>query len=181
MSGNHWWHNEPTAEDLIVHAAQRKFRERQRMTDKPSYRIHQENDDWIITEISLDHNRALREFRITGPTKDKIRLTFEHATGHNPSIPKPDLAAACLALAPDHLTITEIVDYLVAQIPKPPKFTPQEIQARIDALEGKLATVRSEYTDVLRQANMTSVAVTNLSNQINIIMNGVSTLRKGLK
>ncbi len=151
------------------------------MTDKPSYRIHQENDDWIITEISPDFSRALREFRITGPTKDKIRLTFEHITKNDPSIPKPDLAAACLALAPDHLTITEIVDYLVAQIPEPPKFGPKEIQARIDELERKLATVRSEYTEVLRQANATSVAVTNLSNQINIIMNDIGTLKKGFK
>lgn len=150
------------------------------MSDKPSYRIHQENDDWIITEISPDYTRALREFRITGATKDKIRLAFAHAIRHDPSVPAPDLAAACIALAPDHLTITEIVDYLVAQIPEP-KFSPKEIQARIEALEGKLATVRSEYTEVLRQANMTSVAVTNLSNQINIIMNDIGTLKKGLK
>lgn len=177
MSGNHWWRNKPTPEDITIHQIQR----RQAMTTKPSYRIHQENDDWIITEISPDYTRALREFRVTGPTKDKIRLTFEHATKHDPSIPKPDLAAACIALAPDHLTITEIVDYLVAQIPPPPKFSPQEIQARIDALEKKLAAVRSEYTEVLRQNNACSVAITNLSNQINIIMNDVSTLKAGLK
>lgn len=151
------------------------------MTDKPSYRIHQENDDWIITEISPDFSRALREFRITGPTKDKIRLTFEHITKNDPSIPKPDLAAACLALAPDHLTITEIVDYLVAQIPEPPKPGPTEIIRRIDELEKKLAAVRSEYTEVLRANNACSVAITNLSNQINIIMHDVSTLKAGLK
>jgi hypothetical protein len=151
------------------------------MTDKPSYRIHQENDDWIITEISPDFSRALREFRITGPTKDKIRLTFEHITKNDPSIPKPDLAAACLALAPDHLTITEIVDYLVAQIPEAAKLSPVEIMSRIDEFEKKLAAVRSEYTEVLRQNNACSVAISNLSNQLTIIMNGVSTLRKGLK
>lgn len=151
------------------------------MSDKPSYRIHQENDDWIITEISPNYGRALPEYRITGPMKDKIRLTFEHATRNSPIVvPAPDLAAACLALAPDHLTLTEIVDYLVAQIPEP-KFGPKEIQARIDALEKKLAAVRSEYTEVLRQNNACSVAITNLSNQINIIMNDVSTLKAGLK
>ena len=150
------------------------------MTNKPSYRIHQENDDWIITEISPNYDGARPEYRITGPTKDKIRLTFEHAIRHDPSVPAPDLAAACIALAPDHLTIKEIVDYLVAQIP-PPKFGPREIQARIDALEQKLATARSEYTEVLRQNNACSVAITNLSNQINIIMNDVSTLKAGLK
>lgn len=149
------------------------------MTDKPKYEYRQENDDLYIIERMTNPNSAQREFRIDGSMRDVIRA--EYFKRINPDITQPDIIAACLALAPDHLTITEIVDYLVAQIPPPPKFSPQEIQARIDALEKKLAAVRSEYTEVLRQNNACSVAITNLSNQINIIMNDVSTLKAGLK
>lgn len=151
------------------------------MTDKPKYEYRQENDDLYIIECRTNHNTAQREFRIDGMMRDVIRAEYLKRTIGNPNTIQPDIIAACLALAPDHLTITEIVDYLVAQIPPPPKFSPQEIQARIDALEKKLAAVRSEYTEVLRQANATSVAVTDLSNKINNIMGGVSTLKAGLK
>lgn len=149
------------------------------MTEKPKYEYRQENDDLYIIECTTNYNSAQREFRIDGRLRDAIRA--EYFKRISPNIDQPDIIAACIALAPDHLTLTEIVDYLVAQIPPPPKFSPQEIQARIDALEKKLATARSEYTEVLRQNNACSVAITNLSNQINIIMNDVSTLKAGLK
>lgn len=153
-------------------------KEKEAMTEKPKYEYRQENDDLYIIECTTNYNSAQKEFRISGSLRDVIRA--EYFKRISPNIDQPDIIAACLALAPDHLTLTEIVDYLVAQIPEP-KFGPKEIQARIDALEGKLAAVRSEYTEVLRANNACSVAVTSLSNQINIIMNDVSTLKAGLK
>jgi hypothetical protein len=149
------------------------------MTDNKYY-TRWSNDELILSAVEPEPGRARVELVLSGVLLDKIDESFKAVFGKTPHA--RDYEIAVLELGPQHLNHDRILEHLLGkQHKEDAEARKQSARANIEALEQKLAAVRSEYTEALHQNNACSVAITNLSNQINIIMHDVSTLKAGLK